>query len=437
MLRELRERAEAAIAMARGVGADDVFASATRSRSVEVQVRDGEIEKLQENTSRGLAIRIYADGRYATFRTSDLRPAPLRSFVADAVSMTRALERDPFRVIPDPALYEGRTTTSLDLADDAVLALDTDTRIAWCRAIGERCAHEQLISATVTVKDTHSLVASASSNGFSGHHERTSHWRSGSVTLRDEGDARPAGAYRAGGRHLEDIPSPAEVGDRALAEAVRRLGATQGPTQRTTMVVDPRAAGRLIGLLLGPAKASALSQRRSFWAERVGDRVLSERLQIVDDPLIGRGLGSRYYDGEGIAARRLPIMADGALQNLFVDTYYGRKIERAPTTGTPSNLIVAAGERDLAAVTSDLERGYLVTSWLGGNSDATTGDFSLGLRGHLVSGGVVGGPVQEMNITGNLLELFDHLVEVGNDPWMYSILRAPTLVFEGVQFSGA
>jgi len=437
VLRELRERAEAAIAMARAAGADDVFASATRSRGVEVQVRDHEIEKLQESTGRGLAIRLYVDGRYATFRTSDLRAEPLGAFVRDAVSMTRALERDPFRVIPDPALYEGRTDASLDLVDEAVLALDTDTRIAWCREIAERCAHEQLISATATVKDTHSLVASASSNGFSGHHLRTSHWRGGSVTLREEGDARPAGAYRAGARHLEDIPSATEVGVRSLAEAVRRLGATQGPTRRTTMVVDRRASGRLVSLLLAPAKASAISQRRSFWAERVGEQVLSERLEIVDDPLIVRGLGSRYYDGEGIAARRLPIVAEGALQNLFVDTYYGRKIEREPTTGTTSNVVITPGARDLEAISADLDEAYLVTSWLGGNSDATTGDFSLGLRGHLITGGAVAGPVQEMNITGNLVELFAGLVEVGNDPWTYSSLRAPTLVFEGVQFSGA
>jgi len=438
VLRELEARAGDAIEMARAAGADDAWASASRSNGVEVEVRDGQVEKLQESTSRGLSIRVYVDGRYATYRTSDLRPEPLRAFVRDAVAMTRALEPDPFREIPDPALYEGRSDVDLELHDPAVLQLTPDQRLGWCMEMAEECArHDRVVSATVSVSGGHSLVASASSNGFSGHHERTSHWRGGSVTMRDEGDARPAGSFYAGARHLADVPDAREIGRRALAEAVRRLGATQGPTRRTTMVVDPRVAGRLIGLLLGPATARAFSQRRSFWQGRVGERVLAERLTIVDEPLRVRGLGSRYYDGEGIAARTLPIVEAGALTHLFVDTYYGRKAELAPTTGGASNLVVAPGERDLEAIVRDVPEGCLVTGWLGGNSDGTTGDFSLGLRGHTIEGGRIGGPVQEMNVTGDLISLFAGLVEVGNDPWPWSSREVPTLVFEGAQLSGA
>lgn len=201
MLRELAQRAGDSVEMARAAGANDAFASATRSRGVEVEVRDGEIEKLQESTSRGLSLRLYVDGRYATYRTSDLRPEPLRSFVRDAVAMTRALERDPFRVIPDPSLYEDRPTDDLELKDAAIVALTGEQRVAWCMEMSERTRHhERLVSATVGASDSHSLVASASSNGFSGHHERTSHWRGGNVTLREEGDARPAGSFWEIGR---------------------------------------------------------------------------------------------------------------------------------------------------------------------------------------------------------------------------------------------
>lgn len=438
MLRELSQRAGDAIEMARAAGANDAFASATRSRGVQVEVRDGAIEKLQESTSRGLSLRLYVDGRYATYRTSDLRPEPLGAFVRDAVAMTRALERDPFRLIPEPALYENRPTDDLQLKDDAILSLTGDQRVGWCMEMSERTQHhERLVSATVSASDSHSLVASASSNGFSGHHERTSHWRGGNVTLREEGDARPAGSFYAGAHHLADVPSAREVGDRALAQAVRRLGAIQGPTARTTMVVEPRVGSRLIGSLLGPANAAAFSNQRSFWRERESERVLAERLTIVDDPLLVRGLSSRHYDGEGISSRRIPIIENGQLANLYVDTYYGRKIEREPTTGGSSNLAISLGERDLDTIVADVNEGYLVTSWLGGNSNATTGDFSFGLRGHRIENGQLTATVQEMNITGNLLELFAGLAEIGNDPWPYSSRRTPTLVFEGVQFSGA
>jgi PmbA protein len=59
------------------------------------------------------------------------------------------------------------------------------------------------------------------------------------------------------------------------------------------------------------------------------------------------------------------------------------------------------------------------------------------VRGHLIEKGTLGAPVGEMNVTGNLVELFANLVEVGNDPWPYAAIQAPALMFEGVQFSGA
>ena len=125
------------------------------------------------------------------------------------------------------------------------------------------------------------------------------------------------------------------------------------------------------------------------------------------------------------------------LRNLYVDTYYGSKLGARPTTGSGSNRVVAPGTRGRDALVAAARDGIYVTSWLGGNMDATTGDFSLGVRGHLIEGGALGAPCGEMNVTGNILELFSRLAEVGDDPWRYSATLAPTLVFDGVQFSGA
>ena len=85
---------------------------------------------------------------------------------------------------------------------------------------------------------------------------------------------------------------------------------------------------------------------------------------------------------------------------------------------------------------SEVRDGVYVTSWLGGNADATTGDFSLGLRGHMIENGQIGGPVGEMNVTGNLRDLFGKLELVGNDPYPYSTTLGPSLVFADVDFSG-
>jgi len=158
---------------------------------------------------------------------------------------------------------------------------------------------------------------------------------------------------------------------------------------------------------------------------------------VADDPLVARGLASRHFDAEGISARQLPIVENGVVRNIYVDTYYGRKGEMTPTTGIPSNRVVTLGEHSLQQLLTEVGSGVYVTSWLGGNADSTTGDFSLGLRGHLIENGQIGRPVGEMNVTGNLRDLFGRLELIGNDPYPYSTTLAPSLVFDGVDFSGA
>ena len=435
---DLKARAAQAVELAQKAGAEDAWSTVNQSRNVQFEYRDGALEKVKDTTSQSLGIRVYAGGRYSSHSTTDLNAERLQDFIAEAVAITAALEPDEYRRITPEALFRDRPGDDLDLVDSTVQALEREQRIAWCRTLDETAhGHEQVISATAGVYDGTQRSASASSNGFLDEQRSTYCWFGASVTLRDAGDKRAEDGFYAGGAHIADLPDPEHVGRKALARTVSRLGSEKGPTVRTSMVVDSRAAASLIGRLLGPANAHSVQQGRSFWAPLIGEQAFNEKLTIVDDPLIARGLASRRYDDEGISARALPLVEAGVVRNIYVDTYYGRKGDMAPTTGSPSNRVVVPGDRGLAELLSEVGEGVYVTSWLGGNADGTTGDFSLGLRGHMIENGEVGRPIGEMNVTGNLRDLFSRLELVGNDPYPYSTTLAPSLVFSDVDFSGA
>jgi PmbA protein len=180
-----------------------------------------------------------------------------------------------------------------------------------------------------------------------------------------------------------------------------------------------------------------IQQNRSFLADKNNTPIASSILTLIDDPLLIRGLSSAHYDGEGISAKPLPLIEKGMLRNFYVDTYYGQKLSWQPTTGRTSNLTFALGEKNLAQLIGHVVQGFYVTSWLGGNADATTGDFSFGFRGHTIENGRLIAPVSEMNVTGNFLTLLKNLVAVGNDPNPYATIQSPALVFENVEFSGS
>jgi PmbA protein len=435
---ELLARARDAVSLATSMGAKDVFATAYRSRSVEMERRDGKIEKVTEATSRGLSLEVWVDGRFSVSDTTDLRPDRLQSFVADAVALTRALQPDTDRRITDPVLYAGRSTADLDLVDPSLPALTREDRVGWLEKLAAEVEGKpNVVTASSYVSDEHGLSVAVSSNGFEGAEEATVLWLAADATMRDGADKRPEGSMDGGARHTGDAPDATWVGREALAQANGRIGTKKGPTTKTTMIVHPRVAGKLISSLLQPASGPAVQQGRSFWIGRLGQPAVAEILTVTDEPLLPRGLSSRTFDGEGITAKPIVLIEDGRLVNYYLDTTYARKLEMAPTTGGPSNRVVAPGKRDLQALIGAADNAVLVTSWLGGNMDATSGDFSYGLRGNLIEKGQIGGPVGEMNVTGNIADLFTRLSEIGNDPWPYTSLRTPTLVFEGVQFSGA
>jgi PmbA protein len=435
---DLLKNAEEAVETLKAAGADDAWATAAQSRDVEFNYRDGALEKVKDTTSRMLAIEVYANGRYSSHQTTDLNQVRLQDFLEEAVAITGALEPDAQRQVTPAELFSDRPDVDLDLVDRTVEALDRDQRVAWCEILDENARrHERVISATSAVYDGTQVQASASSNGFSGVQESTYCWLGANVTLSDRGDRRAADGFFAGAPHVGDVPDAASVAATALERALVRLDSEKGPTVKSTMVVDSRAAAQLVSRLLGPANARSVQQGRSFWADIMGREVFSPKLTIVDDPLIVRGLGSRLYDQEGISSKVLPIVEQGMVRDIYVDTYYGRKAGMTPTTGSPSNRRVTPGDQSLAELLSDAGEGVYVTSWLGGNADGTTGDFSLGLRGHMIENGQVGRPVGEMNVTGNLKDLFARLEAVGNDPYPYSATLAPSLVFAGVDFSGA
>jgi PmbA protein len=421
-------------------GAREVASGGWQARHVEVAWRDGKVEKVSEATTRGLGLDLYVDGRFASVSTSDLRPEALERFIEDAVAIARTLAPDPYRSLPEPELYRGQASVDLELADPSHGELDSGTRRRVAEEL-EAAARsvpgaERILSVTTGASDTRAESALVQTNGFEGRKHGTDFWISAEVTVKDDDGRRPEESAASGGRFRDRIEPAAVVGRRAAERALSRLGTTKGDSAVMPMAVDGRSGGRIVAALLGPLAAASLQQKRSFLEGKLGQPVGSALLDLSDDPLVPRGLGSRLYDGEGLAARRFAVFEGGVLRNCFVDTYYGRKLGMAPTTARTSNLAWRLGPRSQEELLREMGEGILVTGFLGGNSNGTTGDFSLGVRGFRVRAGRVAEPVGEMNVSGNHLELWRRLAAIGNDPYPYSAMRTPTLVFDAVQFAG-
>lgn len=428
-----------AVAMAKKYGASDATADVRKQRRVTITWRDGRVEKVQEATMHGTQLALYVDGRYASMGTSDLRPDALEAFISNAVGLARVLTQDPHRALTDPKLYEGQSDVDLNLLDptyDSLNAAQYKVMAAELEAAARGGGEGSIVSVTTSVGDSFAHAVRVCSNGFEGSDTRTRFNTSAETTVKDTDGRRPAKGDSSDARIYAELASPESVGRAATERARLRLGATKGPSGVMTIAIENRAVPRLLSHLLRAMSASGVQQKRSFLEGQIGQSIGSALLTLTDDPLVPKGLGSRKYDGDSIAAKRFGVIADGVLTNYYVDNYYGRKLGVAPTTGGTSNLQWQLGDKDQAGLLADLGEGILVTGFLGGNSNSTTGDFSLGIEGFAVRGGTILEPLSEMNISGNQIALWKQLTAVGNDPYPYTALSTPTLVFEGVQVSG-
>ncbi len=440
MNKEMLDLASMAIDTAKRAGANACRVAIGSQRNVEVSYRERKPETIKEAATRDLQITLFVDGRYTVQGTSDLRPQALSRFITDAVAMTRLLAEDPFRSLPDPRFYAGRVERDLGLHDPAHARMEPAQRHDIARAV-EAAAFEKggakLVSVTAQVQDGSGEEVVLASNGFEGHSESTYYVAGAMVTAQDEGDRRPAGAQFAACVNRADMPRPETIGEQAVTRTLAMLGGRKIPTETLPVIIENRSVPRVLGGLLGAMSGRAVQQKQSFLADKKGQRIGSDRLTLVDDPLLERGLGSSLYDGDGMTAARRTMIDAGVLRDFYVDWYYSRKLNCEPTTGGASNLIIPPGGRSVPEIMKDLGRGIFITEFIGGNNNTTTGDASVGIAGQLFEHGAPVHPVAEMNIAGNALEFWSKLIEVANDPYMYSAMRLPSLVFRDVVVSGA
>lgn len=437
---DLAAVAERAVQSARRRGAQEAAADAALEREVEVVWRDGKLEKISEATTRRLSLQLFVDGRYAVATTSDLRPEAVETFIESNIALARTLAKDPFRALPEPALYKGQSGADLQLLDAGYEGVTAAQRRELAAAL-EGAARgvpgaAAILSVTGNASDSFSEAVRVASNGFQGRRRESTFALSTDVSVKDSDGRRPEEGDYAVARHRGDLPAARLVGESAARRALGRLQAKKVQSAVLPMVVENRASGRLLSYLLGSLMGGSLQQKRSFLEGKLGQAIGSSKMTLIDDPHLPRALGSRLFDAEGITAQKRPIFEAGTLRGYFIDTYYGRKLKMAATGGRPSNLTMAHGDKDGAALVKDLKDGVLVTGFIGGNSNGTTGDFGLGVQGFRVRDGQRAEPLSEMNISGNHLELWKHLVAVGNDPFTSSTLRIPALLFDQVQFAG-
>ena len=434
-----RRLAEQMLSLTLAAGADDAEVLVRDGTELEVKVRLGEPELIKEAGSRALGLRVLKDHRAAVTYTSDFTPAAMARFAKETVELAALAEPDPTGDLP--AREEmAREVPDLDLWDEAVLAFDVTEGIRRARA-----AESAALKSDARITNSEGAVfgssvgaaAFASSAGFAGSARGTHASLYVQPIADDQGGKKRNGSYWTSSRFAGGLLDAAEVGLEAARRTTAKLGSRKIATGEVPVVFSPEAARGLLGQFAGVMSGGAVWRKSTYLAQREGTPVASALCEIVDDPLIRRGPGSRAYDAEGLPSRTNVLVAGGVLRLFLCDVFAARKLGRRSTGsagrgigGGPhvstSNLILRPGQTP-AHDLEKLERGLYVTDLMGFGFNGVTGDYSQGAAGFWIERGERAFPVSEITVSANFDDLWKGVDALGDDLDTRSSVQCPTI----------
>jgi PmbA protein len=446
--RNLEEIAAGAVELARRCGAGEAECTVSEGDEFSAVVRMRELETLKEAGSRGAGLRVLIGRRSGSAYTSDLTADGLRQMVEQAIAIAGITMEDPYADLPEPGEL-GAVDGDLRLYSDDVAALSTEEKIRQARQ-----AEEAALAADARIANSEgggfssyvSLHAFANSRGFTGSY-RTSSCSLSVVPVARDGESMERDYWYSAARSASGLEKPEDVGRIAAERALRRLHARKVPTAKVPVIFEPRTARSLIENLFDAASGDAVYRNASFLAGRLGQRIASENVTIVDDATIPGLFGTSPFDDEGVPSRRTVVVERGVLRNYLLNTYTARKLGLR-TTGNASrglggspgvghgNLYLEKGAGGPEEIRRPVRRGFYVTELLGAGVNIVTGDYSRGAAGLWIEDGEFAFPVSEVTIAGNLREMLMGIEAVGADLEFRTSTSAPTLLIGEMTVSG-
>ena len=423
---------------ARRLGVDQAEVAASQDIGLSATARLGDVENLEFTNDRGIGITVYKNSCKGNASTSDISPAAIREVVAKACSFASFTAKDEFSGLAD---VERMATDLIDLDLDHPWDIDANEAIALAVET-ERAALAQdkriNNSEGGTVSTNRGSRAYGNTHGFIGSDTRTSHSVTCVVLAEADGTMERDYDYTSS-RVPGELDDAASVGVRAAEKTISRLGAKKIKTTTAPVLFVPELARGFIGHAIGAVSGGSQYRRSSFLLDAIGEKVFPEFVHVQERPHVPRAMASRSYDAEGVATYDRDIFADGVLQSYVLSSYSARKLglETTASAGGTQNLIIPGNDMDLNGLIAEMSTGLIVEELIGQGVNPVTGDYSRGAVGHWVENGEIQFAVHEVTIAGNLKELYQRIVAIGNDQDFRSSMLCGSLLVEEMTIAGA
>ena len=435
---KLEQAVSQALKVAKRCGADQAEVSLSVDSGLSVAVRNGETETLEYHKDKGLSVTVFKDQCKGSASTSDLSEKAISQSVKTAFDIARFTAKDVYSGLapeeemawqyPDLSLYFPWDVSAEDAVELAVncesAALKYDKRI--------------VNSEGASVSSHEAFHVYGNSHGFLASYPSSMHSLSCAVIGKD-GEVMQRDYWYSHARDSDFLESASAIGKQAAKRTLARLNGKKLSTAKVPVLFSPEMAAGIFSHFVSAISGGSLYRKASFLVDGIDKMIFPDWMHILEQPHIVSGLGSCPYDSEGVRTRSRDIVADGNLQSYVLDSYAARKLDMTTTgnSGGVHNLTVVPNHSNFKAMLKLMDKGLLVTELMGQGINIVTGDYSRGAAGFWVENGKIQYPVEEITIAGNLSDMFNKLVAVGNDLDLRRNIRTGSILVEEMMIAGS
>jgi PmbA protein len=442
---DTRSLAEQLVKRSLKKGADAAEVYIESGRELSIEVRNGDIETVQEAATGGAGIRVFIKGRMAFSSSNDLREAALDDAIARAIGFAKITTADAFNVLPDdlstievPGLYDPEIAR-VPLEKKIELAKTAETLAMQVAGVTK--------SAGAAFSEGEDEIIIANSLGVL-KSRRASGCGFGVSVVAEKGEQKSSGSESCSRRFFADLKKPEEVASKAAKEAVGMLDPKMVKTQKAAVIFDPDAARSLLGGIVGAINGERVLQGASFLGKKLNQKIGSDLLTVIDDGILPKGPASAPFDGEGVTTQRRVIVAKGVLKGFLYNTIVAKRAgtrstgnaSRGGFTGLPDigphNFYVAAGTSKPEDIIRATKAGLWLKEVTGYGINPVNGQFSGGASGFWIEDGKVAFPVKGLTVAGTAEEMFNGIDMLGDDLDLNRGTTAPTFRIRLLQIGG-
>lgn len=436
-----RELASRLIELARRKGAEQAEAYIRYSRDLSIEVKNQALDTIESSLSLGYSLRVIRDKRLGfSYSTSG---DEIESVVNNAIEASKWSDIDEYLDLPENV---DKGNLELEIFDREVEDIKEDKAIRHVLII-EKAAKDFDWRVKKTRKATGTFdrgeILILNSKGIDRAYPYTKCTAQLMIAAEEDGETQLGWDFE-GSRFLRDI-SFEGIGRNAAKRAVQLLGSKKINAIKAPVILDNSIASEFLGIFASSLSAESVQKKRSLLKDKVGQKVISSKINLIDSGLIPRRLGTRLFDDEGVPTSEKVLIKEGVLQGYLYNTYTAKRDNLSstgnavrggfaglPGVGITNLYLKSVSDSDaipLKNLLSSLNKGLYITEVMGiHTANPISGEFSIGVSGLWVENGEIKFPVKEAVISGDILSFLGRIEAVGDDLRFYGNIGTPSLL---------